>query len=148
MAMSEEQKKKISEANKARHAKNREAKAAKAAEPDPIDTQMKDMETAKEERDKQLVIQNAVLEALKSVNLAKTEKRVTKDKCHRHPDVNVKPGENCDKCIGQTKAYDNVLNINKSVLPCPKCGMAKREEDGGSIKTFYSKKGHYGCGKC
>ena len=148
MAMSDEQKKKISEANKARHAKNREDKAAKASNLEAtLDAQMKKMEVEAKAtaRANEIAARKKALEDLK---LSKPDKRVTKNKCHRHPDIDVKPGENCEKCIGQSTAYDNVMNITKSVLPCPKCGQAKREEEGGSIKTFYSKKGHYGCGKC
>lgn len=133
--MTAEQKQKISEANKKRHAERRAEKER--------------VEKAKAEKEKaEKTQQNLLSSFMAAAEEKKTEKRITKNKCHRHPDIDVKLGESCEKCIGQSRAYDNLLNIRKKVLPCPKCNGAKREEEGGTIKTFYSKKGHYGCGKC
>ena len=63
--MTDAQKLKISEANKARHKKNREEKAAKAAleskPADVIDTQMKEMEvSSKEEGNVERIINFAI----------------------------------------------------------------------------------------
>jgi hypothetical protein len=133
--MTAEQKKKISEANKKRHAEKR-AEKEKA-------------EAIKAEKKKAEETQQTLLNSfMAAAETQKAEKRITKNKCHRHPDINVKLGGNCEKCIGQSRAYDNLIGIRKKVLPCPKCNGAKREEEGGTIKTFYSKRDHYGCGKC
>jgi hypothetical protein len=73
---------------------------------------------------------------------------VRKEKCHRHPDIDVKPGDNCPECLIQIRQDEiRSLNIN-FVLPCPKCGDKTKFQNGGLIKILPKKPGHYGCGLC
>ena len=148
--MSDEQKRKISEANKKRHAEKKAAKEAKEIETPEvnIEQEMAVMDEAGQDAIKQQVIQDAIAKALAELSGEKSKVRINKNKCTRHPDEDVKPGENCQKCIVATQRHAQRLALTKNVLPCPKCGEATREEDGGCIKTFYSKKGHYACAMC
>jgi len=148
--MSDEQKRKISEANKKRHAEKKAAKEAeevKAPEVN-INQEMAQMDDAAKEVAKQQAIAAAVAKALAEFNGEESKVRIDKNKCTRHPYEDVKPGENCQKCIVATQRHAQRVALTNSVLPCPKCGEAKKEEQGGCIKTFYSKKGHYACAMC
>lgn len=73
---------------------------------------------------------------------------VRKEKCHRHPDTDVKPGENCPDCLVQIKR-DEIRELNLNfILPCPKCGDKVKFQNGGCIKILHKKPGHFGCGNC
>jgi len=100
--MSDEQKRKISEANKKRHAEKKAAKEANEANKEneveipelDINQEMAQMDEAGQDAIKQQVIQNAIAKALAELNGEKTEVRRNKNKCSRHPHQDVKPGEN------------------------------------------------------
>lgn len=110
--------KKLSDAAKARHAKKKEIK----------------IETTDEFKT-----------ALANFSEIKLVKKLS---CRRHPDVSRKTGESCPKCITACLRH-NAMMVNKTfILPCPTCMNSTREEDGGCIKTYYSKPDHYGCGHC
>jgi hypothetical protein len=141
--MSAATKKKLSVAAKARHA------ATRAAKEPSIDDQMSTMNDEGQVNLQNAIAQNAIANYIAQVTgeLDNT-RRVRKDKCHRHPDVNVKAGDNCPVCIKNTHVHNAMVEAKKFVLPCPQCGDASRSEDGGIIQTFYSKKGHYACAMC
>lgn len=148
--MTDEQKLKISEANKKRHAEKKAAKEAKEIkEPEvSIEQEMAVMDETAKEVAKQQAIAAAVAKALAEFNgESSTEVRRNVNKCTRHPHEDVKPGENCQKCILATKQHAQRMKLS-GVLPCPKCGDSRHESKGGSIKTFNHKKGMYSCGHC
>ena len=148
--MSDEQKRKISEANKKRHAEKKAAKEAKEVkEPEVnIEQEMNEMDEAAKEVAKQQAIAAAVAKALAEFSgETSPTKRIDKNKCTRHPHEDVKPGENCEKCIIATQRHAQRMKLS-GVLPCPQCGDSISESRGGSIKTFGSKKGMYACGHC
>ena len=73
---------------------------------------------------------------------------VAKRSCRRHPDVSFPIGASCHKCQTACLRYSAMM-VNKAfTLPCPTCMSATKEEDGGCIKTFYSKAGHFSCRHC
>jgi hypothetical protein len=113
-----------------------------------MDAEMKKAEAEAVETAKQNAIATAVAAVLAQFEKPeKSEVRVMKDKCHRHPDVDVKPGQNCDKCIESSLSMNKLINDREFVLPCPECGNQQRQSNGGTIKKFL-KKGHYSCGNC
>ncbi len=87
-------------------------------------------------------------------NIAGTSKvRKVVEKCHRHPDQNVKPGDNCPLCIEYSKSTERLIQINNHAPPCPKCGKSeifKMGINAGVIKIAKTVNGvrHYGCGNC
>jgi hypothetical protein len=134
-----------SERMKARHA---EKKVEKDPEVD-IDAMMEEGEKQQAVDLNSALIQQAIANFVaQQTGEIKKEKIVRKDRCVRHPDIEVKAGENCTRCIKQTNVYNERLSQLKFVAPCPKCGRNKRSEDGGCIKTFRSKKGAYACSIC
>lgn len=70
------------------------------------------------------------------------------EKCHRHPDIDVKPGENCPECIAQSKHDEQIRRNREYVLACPKCGESKHKDQGGTVWILTKKPGHYACGFC
>jgi len=147
--MSDEQKRKISEANKKRHAEKKAAKEAKEVEAPEvsIEQEMAVMDEAGQDAIKQQVIQDAIAAALAELSGEKSKVRIDKNKCTRHPHEDVKPGENCQKCIVASQRHAQRMKL-AGVLPCPKCGDNVSESRGGTIKTFQSKNGMYSCGNC
>lgn len=69
------------------------------------------------------------------------------EKCSRHPDIDVKPGENCEECLSQSHAHERMMNTRDYVIPCPKCQNALRQQYGGTIKKLPTP-GIYSCGNC
>lgn len=69
------------------------------------------------------------------------------EKCSRHPDIDVKPGENCEECLSRSHAHERMMNTRDYVIPCPKCQNALRQRNGGTIKKLPTP-GIYSCGNC
>jgi hypothetical protein len=128
-----------------------------AKEESEIDASMAKMEEEKEaevEKDKKLDALHKLAEHLGLGDVLseltapkKKEVRVLINKCTRHPDMVVRPGDNCEKCIFDSQKMEADLNRRDFVLPCPKCGDNKRQKDGGTIKKL-PRAGHYSCGNC
>ncbi len=68
--------------------------------------------------------------------------------CRRHANVTYPIGKSCPRCVTACQRYSAIMANKAFTLPCPNCNNATREEDGGCIKTYYSKADHYGCGNC
>lgn len=155
MTKEEEKKKKRAEQQRNYRAKKKaekeaEEKAVVETPPEPsIDEQMDDMNKQGEVDLNNALIQQAIANFVaEQTGNIKQEKIVRKGRCHRHPEVTLKPHENCQKCIQQTNLFNARTEAAKFVLPCPRCGRKTRSEDGGCIQTFYSKKGCYACAVC
>ena len=146
--------KKLSESAKARHAKKRAEKELKGKTAEVV--VVEDIDTLMEEGEKQQsvdlnssLVQQAIANYIEQQNgEIKKSKQVRKGTCSRHPDIQVKAGENCQACIKNTNVFNARTEQAKFVLPCPRCNRRTRSEDGGNIQTFYSKKGAYACAMC
>ncbi len=129
--VSKETRKKISDAAKARHAKARELKGKSV----------------------EVVVINETDDFKYQLNFecpkpSKDENISAKSSCRRHPDVTFPIGASCQKCKVACLRYNAVMANKTFILPCPNCKASTQEEDGGCIKTFYSKADHYSCGHC
>jgi len=129
-----------------------------AEEPaDDIDAAMDRMEEEKKEEAKKAASLDAVKKLAEALGVGDlvanltapkpAEKRIDKNKCTRHPDMVVKPGANCEKCLHDSRVMEASMHNRTYVLPCPQCGDAKRQADGGTIKKHVGK-GAYACGNC
>ena len=149
--------KNLSDKAKARHAKKRAEKeiTGKSATIIAVD-EATDINTLMEEGEKQqgvdlnnALVQQAIANFIEQqTDQVNKTKQVRKGTCSRHPDIQVKAGENCDACIKNTNVFNARTEQQKFVLPCPRCSRRTRTEDGGNIQTFYSKKGAYACAMC
>jgi hypothetical protein len=133
--------KKLSIAAKARHAKKKAEKEATREAEDTIVSGS--IDTLMEDGEKQAT-QDLIQQAIANFISAQTDTA----KCSRHPDIDVKAGENCKVCIKNTLVFNARTDAAKFVLPCPICDRKTRSEDGGNIQTFYSKRGAYACAMC
>lgn len=118
-----------------------------------IDQQMNQMETEANAKvlaqAMALVMQNpiAFLQMMGDKEVTPSGIRKKVEKCLRHPDIDVKPGDNCPECMAQSHSYEKMMNIRDFVIPCPKCKNAVRQQYGGTIKKLPAA-GIYSCGNC
>lgn len=98
----------------------------------------------------ELLKDSALVEAAREIQ-SPSKVRVEVEKCHRHFDVNVKPGESCPKCIASSQSYEKLANARNHAPPCPKCERTeiyRMFENAGVIKVVHRGKGIYSCGNC